>query len=178
VADLKNHPPGDAESFLWSMRIGQAVRHYRLMPLPIRRVLFESGILELALTVAILVSVAYFKKITATPNRSAPADLSLCDSRIVSLADDSSREGVTARPSNEGTSGLYVLGGSKTNCNSWGKRRKQMEKQIAPTRPMATARVSNVGLALGGESPVGLLQMVAGIRRRAGPLFVENGGTK
>lgn len=147
------------------------------MLLRIRRSLLKFGILELALLVAILVSVARFKGITVAPNRAAPADSSFWDSRIIMVVDDSPREGVTTWSKNEGTSEPYVLGGSKINCNSRGKRRKQLEKKMTPTTPTATTGVSNAGLAFGGEPGVGVLRIVARIRRGARPLSVEKGGT-
>jgi hypothetical protein len=156
----QNHPPRGAESFLWSTRIDGALRHDRLMPLRDRRLKF--GFVEFALLAALLVFASGFKKIAAPRTRTAPMDSSVCDSRIIILVDDSSRHGMTLWSGNEGTSDLYVRDESKIDCNSQGKRRKQLEKKMAPRPLMFITWVSDAGLTIGGEPGVGVLRMVAG----------------
>jgi hypothetical protein len=155
----RNHPPRGPESFLWSTRIDPAVSHYRLMPLRDRRFPLK---FVLALLAVLIVLVARFKTITAPRTKTAPMDSSGCDSRIIILVDDSMRDGVTPWSKNEGASERYVLDGSKINCNSQGKRRKQLEKEMAPRPLMFFTWVSDAGLTIGGEPGVGVIRMIAG----------------
>jgi hypothetical protein len=144
------------------MRIGRAVLHYRLMPIRDHRLPPKFGFAEFALLAALFVFVADFKKITALRTRPAPMHSSVCGSRIIILVDDSARHSMTPWSTNEGTSDLYVRDENKIDCTSQGKRRKQLEKKMAPRPSIALTWVSDAGLTIRGELGVGALRTVAG----------------
>ncbi|HEY2842146.1 MAG TPA: hypothetical protein VGJ09_00790 [Bryobacteraceae bacterium] len=70
---FENHPMTGAESLLWGTRTGVWCRIMKLMLPRIRDCLLGFGVLELALLVAILVSVARFKGIMAARQIGDPA---------------------------------------------------------------------------------------------------------
>jgi hypothetical protein len=75
---FENHPLAGAESPLWRTRTGVWYRIMGPMLPRIRDCLLGFGVLELALLVAILVSIARFKGITVARQIAEPADSSFC----------------------------------------------------------------------------------------------------